>query len=61
MEVIMLRDKAISQDERGFLCITDLWNLAGAPDSKQPKYWRRLPTVRELISALLSNVRYSHL
>jgi len=56
---IALRGKVISQDEHGFLCLNDMWQISGENGSKSPSYWRKLPTVKELTQVLHLNRRFS--
>jgi len=58
-EDVTLRGKIISQDEYGFLSLTDMWRLSQESESKSPPFWRRLPTTKELNQALFSNLRFS--
>src|SRR5689334_20150452 len=54
-----LRGQRIKEDTAGNICLTDLWHLADAPESKTTTNWRRLPTTGELVEALADNLRKS--
>lgn len=56
---LTLRGAAISSDKDGYLCLTDMWRVSGEHKSKTPPHWRELPTTKELIAALHSNIRFS--
>ena len=38
-----------------------MWRASGEGESKASRFWTRLPTSRDLIEALHSNVRFSHI
>jgi len=55
---ITVRGKVISQDEHGYLCLTDMWQLSGEPVWKSPPKWREIYTTKELLAALVVDIRY---
>jgi len=54
-----VRGARISQDQDGYLSLTDLWRIAGKDDGKRPARWRELPTTKELVAALTQNIGFS--
>lgn len=46
----------IRKDEHGFVCLNDLWYVAGRPANKKPKDWKRLVSVVELINHLQKQI-----
>lgn len=57
---LIIKGKMIRQDENGFVCLDDLWELSKTQASKQPRYWRRSKHLPELERHLLEIVRKSH-
>jgi hypothetical protein len=55
-----LRGKIVREDERGWICLDDIYTLAKALPSRSPKYWRRNQPVRVLIEELSKKVSASH-
>jgi hypothetical protein len=58
---LTLHDKTVAEDLFGFVSLTDLWSLAGRPDSKTPARWQQNPGARALIAAFEEKVGYSYL
>jgi len=61
MNELIVRGARISQDQDGYLSLTDLWRVAGRDDVKRPGQWQRLPTTKALVAALSQNVGFSHI
>jgi len=53
---LQLRGTPIKEDVYRNICITDLWKIANEPSSKTPSDWKRLPTTKELVQALMQNL-----
>lgn len=51
-----LRGVSVREDDRGWLCLDDLWAAAKASEGKRPKFWRRTEPCKALISALRKKV-----
>ncbi len=47
-----LRGTRVSEDERGNICLNDLWKLAGSPPTRRPVDWRRSVRAQALEGAL---------
>jgi hypothetical protein len=52
--------------ENDFVDLTNLWEMAGSPESKKPAQWARLPETKRLIAQILTekgfqNVEKSHI
>lgn len=58
---LVLRGKAIHEDEQGRICLDDIWSLSGEKDTRAPKQWRRTTPATRLIDALQLKVTTSHL
>lgn len=57
-----LRDKLIRSDERGRVCLNDIWSLAGGDKSRRPAHWRRSSVCKRLENALADRiVQNSHI
>jgi len=56
---LTVRGKRISQDEHGFLCLTDMWKAGSNVKTKAPRFWRVLPTTHELLAAVNVDARFS--
>lgn len=53
---LMLREKRVTADEHGNICLNDLWELAGRPDNKRPRDWYRGKRVKALEAALQDRI-----
>lgn len=51
-----LRGVSVREDDRGWLCLDDLWAAARASEGKRPKFWRRTEPCKALINALRKKV-----
>lgn len=60
MNELVIRDIVISEDRAGFVNLTDIWHLAGAPSTKTTSNWRQLPTSHEFIVAVAQNLGKSY-
>jgi len=56
---IMLRGVTIAKDENGYVNLNDLWKLSGEPHTKAPRFWRQLPTTKELVQAFIVRKSYN--
>lgn len=56
---IILRGSVIQEDERGWICLDDLWSLAKAKPTQKPKHWKAGRAAIDLGKALLKKVRNS--
>ena len=56
---IVIRGRSIREDDTGQLLLDDIWELAKAPATKRPAYWRIGAGARALISALTNKIRNS--
>lgn len=54
-----VRGTTITQDAYSFFSLTDMWRLAGEAKTKAPRFWRVLPTTRELLAAVHVDARFS--
>ena len=50
---LVLRGTRISTDAKGNVCLNDLWKIAGEPDNKRARDWRRYAGTKGLMSALV--------
>lgn len=53
---IVLRGTRITTDEHGNVCLNDLWKLAGEPENKRARDWRRYVGSKSLIAALVARI-----
>jgi hypothetical protein len=53
---MVLRGRAISEDESGLICLDDLWTVAGGRTGKAPRFWRITQGAKALIGALKRKV-----
>jgi hypothetical protein len=58
---LVLRGKAISEDESGLICLDDIWELSQTRETKAPKHWRTTRAARELIAAVQQKVTAGYL
>lgn len=58
---LILFDRPVAEDQHGFVSLTDLWAVAGKPDSKTPARWQQNPGAKALIAAFEEKVGYSYL
>ncbi|MGH6816177.1 MAG: KilA-N domain-containing protein [Hyphomicrobiaceae bacterium] len=58
MNELIVYGATISQDRDGYVCLTDLWRVAGKINTKRPGIWQKLPTTEELVAALVQNVKF---
>ena len=49
----VVRGHAIHVDERGFVCLNDIWRAAGFTARQKPADWKDLPSTGRLIIAML--------
>lgn len=57
---LVIRDQNVREDEHGHLNLTDIWKIAGSPSTKTTSDWRRLPTTKEYLDAVVKNMGFSH-
>ncbi len=50
---LIIGGKTVTEDERGFVCLNDLWSMAGEPANGRPDDWRRGKRVAGLMKALI--------
>lgn len=55
-EGLVLRGSRVATDERGNVCLNDLWRLAGEPDNKRARDWRRYAGTKALLAALVARI-----
>ena len=55
-QVILLREKCISTDADGNICLNDLWALAGKPDNRRSRDWYRGKRAKALETALVGKI-----
>jgi hypothetical protein len=53
---LVLRGLRIATDAHGNVCLNDLWRLAGQPENKRPRDWRRYAATKGLIAALVARI-----
>jgi hypothetical protein len=53
---LLLRGKRVTTDEHGNVCLNDLWKLAGEPDNKRARDWRRYAGTKGLMAALVRRI-----
>jgi len=53
---ITIRGRSIAQDDRGNICLDDLWEAARASAGKRPKFWRITEGAKALVGALAKKV-----
>lgn len=53
---LVLRATRIATDEAGNVCLNDLWSLAGKPENKRAKDWRRYEGTKALVQALVDRI-----
>lgn len=53
---LTLRGSRISTDDRGNVCLNNLWSLAGEPESKRPNDWHRGLRAKILRQALAERI-----
>lgn len=51
-QALMIKGRTINEDEHGYVCLDDIWELAKAPGKKSPKRWRQTPPAKRLMAAL---------
>src|SRR5437879_3441828 len=49
----VIRGRTIHVDDKGFVCLNDIWTAAGFSARQKPADWRELATTARLIVALL--------
>lgn len=59
--LLVLRGKRISEDVYGHICLDDIWELAKARPTRQPKHWRTTGLAKRLIDELQKKVTTSNL
>src|SRR5262249_54209024 len=47
---------AVTQDDKGNVCLSDLWRLGGADGNRRPNKWWRGQAAKDLTSALVSEI-----
>jgi hypothetical protein len=57
---IILKGHIIREDEHGFICLDDVWELAQGKTSQQPRFWKRGAVLKRVEATLLEKVRNSH-
>ena len=58
---LQLKGQSVTEDQHGFVNLTDLWALAGKPESKTPARWQQNPSAKALIAAFEEKVGYPYL
>lgn len=58
---LVLRGKAISEDAFGRICLDDIFEVAGAKETKAPKHWRGNRAAKELEQELQKKVTAGYL
>lgn len=58
---LALRGKAIQEDEYGRVCLDDIFEVAGAKETKAPKHWRGNRAAKELEQELQKKVTAGYL
>lgn len=58
---LVLRGKQIAEDSAGNICLDDIWVLAKAPNTKQPKFWRGIRSVQGLVTEVQKKVTSDYL
>ena len=53
-----LRGKRVTEDEKGNLCLNDLWALAGKPKDLRPTNWHRQKRTQALENALQDRIMF---
>jgi hypothetical protein len=53
---LTLRGMLLREDERGWICLDDLWSAAKASNGKKPKFWRITEGAKALVKALRKKV-----
>ena len=53
---LQLRGSRIATDDNGNVCLNDLWRLAGEPDNKRARDWRRYAGTKALMAALVARI-----
>jgi len=56
MSEFILRGRIIGSDGNGFLCLTDMWRVAGEPEHRKPNDWLSQLATRDLASALIAKL-----
>lgn len=56
MSEVILRGKLIGTDKHGFLCLTDMWRIAGEPEHRKPNDWLNQLATRDLAAALIAKL-----
>ncbi len=56
---LTIRGRSITEDERGWICLDDLWSAAEGDTSKKPAHWRIGKAAQRLVSALAEKIRIS--
>lgn len=51
-----MRGKRVREDERGGICLNDLWELAGKPNNRRPNDWHRSVRAKALEAALQERI-----
>lgn len=49
----VIRGRPIHVDEKGFVCLNDIWNAAGFSKNQRPTDWKELPVTANLMIALM--------
>jgi hypothetical protein len=57
---IILKGHIVREDEYGFVCLDDIWELAAGKASQLPKFWRQGEALKRIERTLLGKVRNSH-
>lgn len=51
-----LRGTLVREDERGWICLDDLWSAAKSTEGRRPKFWRLNEAAQRLVAALRKKV-----
>ena len=51
-----VKGRRIAEDEHGYVCLNDLWAMAGSPETQRPHDWRATRDSKELIAAVARRV-----
>ncbi len=54
--ILTLRNKKVDTDEKGRVCLNDLWRLGGEDDNRRPNKWWRGQAAKVLLDALIAKI-----
>jgi len=56
---LTIRGRSITEDDRGWICLDDLWTAAEGDASQKPAHWKIGKAAQRLVSALAEKIRIS--